>query len=477
AARAFEQLTQQDETDAAAWYNLGLVRAWLGDNRRAVEALNRYVGLETDETKAGDAWALAEVLFCGDGMEDESDYVEHSVTYEIRDPNRLVNLLQTWDSAGRLAGMNQDQGVLTGLILEQVTGLTAEHTASQLPRLGSYLLIIGNQLRLWNTVQELLYKVRDEVQQVAGPGLSSARSSRAPAHFVDVPGEALVFPVRMSDKEEAQQRVQAYLEQYYEDKWIHRPLRALDMTPPVDAAGHTVLRKKLRGVVRFIEDCAVGGQAQIYDFNRLRRKLGLESGPAVAPDAAKALDIPAMGAAELAALPLDTITDEQLQQAFQTANRLDARDLAGRFAAAAVARPAQPEQPDRWPYYRHLVDLAMTQGDTASAINWLDKGQQSDSEHNASRRQNDFELRRGQVLAKGGQAEAAQGVFQGLIERAPSELRYLTTAAETMLSARQGAHALHFAKAGLAKAREKNDRDAEQNFMELVSAAERQQKS
>ena len=39
--------------------------------------------------------------------------------------------------------------------------------------------------------------------------------------------------------------------------------------------------------------------------------------------------------------------------------------------------------------------------------------------------------------------------------------------------AKQGAKALHFAEAGLAKAREKNDRDSEQYFLELVQAAKK----
>src|SRR4051794_30107500 len=41
ALKAFEGVTGTDATDAAAWFNLGLVRAWLGDNPRALEALSR----------------------------------------------------------------------------------------------------------------------------------------------------------------------------------------------------------------------------------------------------------------------------------------------------------------------------------------------------------------------------------------------------------------------------------------------------
>ena len=91
----------------------------------------------------------------------------------------------------------------------------------------------------------------------------------------------MAFPVGVSDKDEAEKQVREHAEKYFEETWIHKPLRSLSGVPPIDAAGHTVLRKKLRGVIQFLEDCASGGILANYDFNRLRRKLGLLG--AVAP--------------------------------------------------------------------------------------------------------------------------------------------------------------------------------------------------
>src|SRR5262249_44315780 len=84
AAGAFEELVQAKSDDAAAWYNLGLVCAWMGDNPKALDALDRYVNLEPDKARAGAAWALAEVLRLGQGMEDQADYVEHTALFQIR---------------------------------------------------------------------------------------------------------------------------------------------------------------------------------------------------------------------------------------------------------------------------------------------------------------------------------------------------------------------------------------------------------
>ena len=77
-------------------------------------------------------------------------------------------------------------------------------------------------------------------------------------------------------------------------------------------------------------------------------------------------------------------------------------------------------------------------------------------------------------MTKRGDIESARDVFERLLERAPGELRYRGTATESMLAAKQAPAALQFAEQGLHKAREKNDRDSEQYFMELIAAARKQ---
>src|SRR5215471_3984415 len=94
AVKAFEQLTEADDQDAAAWYNLGLARAWIGDNARAIEALDKSVALETED----------------------------SVAYQLRDSQALVGYLQQLEQARRLVGVqiNEQEGILSGVIVEAV---------------------------------------------------------------------------------------------------------------------------------------------------------------------------------------------------------------------------------------------------------------------------------------------------------------------------------------------------------------------
>jgi tetratricopeptide (TPR) repeat protein len=475
AARAFEQLTAANASNRAAWYNLGLARAWLGENSAALEALDHYVALEADESRAAEAWTLGEVLRCGDGMEDQADYVQHGVLFQIRDPRGLNTLLRAWDGEQRLVGMqaNQEQTLLTGLLLERPTTLTPELAATRVPALAAYFLIVMDRLRLWHTDASRLDQVRSEVQERLGPAVSAPRMERNHVNFNEVLAEALVFPMRISDKEEARRKVQASQERFFEETWIHRPLHSLNRIAPVDAAGHAVLRKKLLGAIRFLEECAVPPEIFTYDFDRLQHKLGLAAcpGPASAPAADASRDYSALSAAELAALPVTELADDEVEKAFQAALQLDARELSANFARALVARPPSAGRPDLYPWYMHLVQHALQEGDTQAALDGVNEGEKADCERNEGRRRNDYELRRAQIHAKRGETSDAQGVFERLIARVPSELRYRSTAAEAMLSANQAAVALKLAEQGLAKAREQNDRDSENHFKELVAAA------
>jgi tetratricopeptide (TPR) repeat protein len=474
AAGAFADLTQADANNAAAWYNLGLARAWLGDNKGALEALDRYVALEDDRNRAAAAWALAAVLRQGHSMDSDADVIEQSYLFRISDPQRVSACLQEWQVQRRLLVMQarEDQPVFTALVLERPVALTPELAAARLPRLAAYLLVVSDRLRLWHSDAEALGRVHDELVQKAGPGLAEPQQSQEPANFTDILASALTFPIDVADEAERQKRVGEEFERYFEETWIHRPLRSLGSVPPIDAAGHPVLAKKLAGVVQFLEECAAITR-QPYDFDRLRRKLGLLAAqPATAPAAGP--DVGGMGSAELAALTPESLSDEHLEQAYQAAMKLDAREVAGRFAKAIVARPVQAARPDRFPWYSYLVQQSLGEGNSDAALDYVNEGLKADCEHNEGRRRNDYELRRGQIHAKRGEADQAQDVFDRLIERVPAELKFRGSAAEAMLSVKQGSRALKFAEGGLAKAREQNNRDSEQYFLELLEAAKRQ---
>jgi tetratricopeptide (TPR) repeat protein len=475
AEQAFARLVSDDENDAAAWYNLGLTRAWLGRNADALEPLDRYVGLEPSESAAAQAWALAEVLRVGQGMEDLADYIEHSHNAPLRDPQAFMNGLNALGRAQLLAGVqvSEDQGMLTGVVLDPPPpALTPELEARQSPHVGAYLVVLQNLVRMWNTNKETLDRAFANLQKHTGAALGQSAPLRGPAKFHDILSEALIFPRNAMTEPEVARRLEEGVEQFFEGVWLHRPLKALGGIPPIDAASHPGYRKKLLGVVAFLESCAALPKYP-YDFDRLRRKLGLLEAPPAAAEAPKA-DIGAMSAAELSALTPESLDDAQIEEAFRAALKLDARDLAGQFARAGVAGPPRSERTDRYPLFNHLIQLALARGDAAGALDEVNAGEADDCKHNEGRRRNDYELRRGQLHARRGEHDQAQDVFDRLIDRVPSELKYRASAAEAMLSARQGNRALRYAEAGLAEARKQQNRDSEGHLMELAEAARRQ---
>jgi len=468
----FRQLTEQDPADAAAWFNLGLSLAWLGNNLAAIDALEKYVALETDDDKAAQAWALAEVLTCGQGAEDRGDLVENLVMMVIRQPDQAARFVEKLHGEQRLIGaqLSEEDQVLTALVLEK-PALSVALTPNRRPRLGAALMLMGNLLTLRNTFKPALEQVVEEFRQGLGGNIGEQREIRSPARFSDLFSEAMIFPLGVTDQAEAQTVISESFERYFEQIWLGKPLKSLNGTPPIDAAGHPVLRRKLLGIVQFLQECAAINQFP-YDFDRLRRKLHLLGAAPAAPGSAPA-DIGALGVAELAQLPIETLAGEQLEQAYQTALHLDAKELAGKFAKALVSAAPRQDRPDRFVWFNHLVQLAQAAGDLDGALQHVDEGEKDDCENNEGRRRNDFELRRGQLQVKQGQFDQAAETFGRLIARVPSELRFQGTAAESMLSARQGPRALTFAEQGLAAARQQNNRDMENYFSELVAAAKK----
>src|SRR5262249_13719251 len=134
AARGFWEVTEGDPQNPAAWFNLGLARAWLGDNRGAIDALDRYLNLETDATRAAEAAAMGQVLRQGQSLTDVADVVEHSAMFRVVDPQRMAVVLQEWQTQRRLVVLQarQDEGIYSLLVLERPVGLTAESTATKL---------------------------------------------------------------------------------------------------------------------------------------------------------------------------------------------------------------------------------------------------------------------------------------------------------------------------------------------------------
>ncbi len=511
ARKAFEQLTQITPDDPAAWFDLGLVLAWIGEQPKAVAALGKSIELETDDHRAEEAGALAEVLRCGFGMENDSDHLGHVVVMPIRDPNPVMRLLGAYEQGGKLRGVHVDQerGMMFGLIVEELPSLLAVGTVN-LARVTSRVMIGQGVIRLSHPNRDSVAKAADEIRTALQLAVEQPAESTNPLNFRDVVLEALAQPAGGGDEVVLETKLRNHATNYFENLWIHKPLKALSGNTALDAVGSKVLRKHVFGVVKFLEDCLatalphkkVGEEVvpiHVYDFASLRHKLGLEYMSAAPPQVNVPVDAPvavtvadgganrgltpparqepkkreigALNTAELAALDVAALSVGELEQAMLAAVKLDARELAVAFAQAGLLKPFDAATPDRYRLYATAITGAAATGNTARAAELIDEGARYDATHNNGQRETEYKLRKAQLYVKAKDAERAAAEFESLVAMHPDEGKFYTTAAEEMLRMKNGAKALHFAEAGLEVARRTNNRDLEGHCSELAAAA------
>jgi len=518
ARTAFEQLTALTPDDPAAWFDLGVVLAWLGEQPRAVEALQKSIDLETDDHRAEEAGALIEVLRCGHGMEADADHLAHGFIMPIREANAVMQMLQAWGKSGKLRGVRSDQerGVIMGVIVEELPSLLAVGS-STLARIAAKLIVAGGAIRVSHPNRESSARVADEIRTLLQLAVEAPQETTTPISFGDVPLEALAQPIQTTDLTVTETKLRDHARNFFENVWIHRPLKALAGNSPLDAVGSSLIRKRVFGVVKFVEDCfkavephkQVGEQLipiDVYSFDALRHKLGLEyitadppkvnvppepiaaapaptpavSAPApaveakpAAPAAPARREIAAMNAGELAGLDLAALSVDELEQAMRAALKLDAKELAVAFAQAGVLKPFDRSKPDRYPLYAAAITGASVAGELAKAVELAEQGEKYDAEHNGGSRGVDFSLKRAQLFVKMKDVDKAVVAFDSIITRHPDEGKFYTVAAEEMLRLKSGANALSFAERGLAKAKEQNNRDLQGHCEELIGAAKR----
>jgi tetratricopeptide (TPR) repeat protein len=242
---------------------------------------------------------------------------------------------------------------------------------------------------------------------------------------------------------------------------------------------------------------------EIYDFDRLRHKLGAEKKPAgpaphievpadpipasppaappptatrsaaPQPAARSPADFTAMSAADLAGVDIPSLSAAAAEDAMRAALKLDARELAVRFAKAGTALPADPGRPDRYPLFACQIAGALGDGDPAAALAAADAGLAHDAQHNDGKRAAEFGVQRGKLLAKLGRPDDAAAAFDAVLQAHPDEGKFYIVATEAMLSAKQGAKAAGFAARGLETARRTGNRDLEGASKELAEAAKR----
>lgn len=474
AAKQLDPLARQYPDSMAVHFNLGLLRAWLGDNKRAIELLVKATELSDDTAEQVESMVLGEILRSARGLEANSDYLEHRIYFQIKDGPAFAKLFNTWATTDRLMVMNSDEenATMSALVLE-AAALVGVSTGSRFAHLQSFLVLEKDIVRIWHHTRAKVDSLAQEIRQTLGQGISEPHYELGATAIGDILADMMVFPLQEeTPQEEITKKREEAARTYFEDTWLPKSLKSLNGGSPLDAANHPTLKKRLPGLVQYLEESFYGGskpteeqlKTTVYDLNRLRKKLGL-----VVTEVPGQLDFDMMDTARLATLDVSILTTDQLVSGFQAALKLDAPDVATKYAKARIAI----NEGDRYPFYQHLISQARQEGNHTAVMELLTAAVEADRATNDHKRALQYRILTGQALARAGKIDEAYTLFKQAVAETPTELSLYGPAAETMLGKNLGAKAMEFITSGLELARSKSDRNAEQQFLELTEAAKK----
>lgn len=467
-----EGLVAQLSYDPAFFYNLGLTRAWVGDDRGAIEALDEYVRQATNEQEAAEAWCLADAIRLDGGTESESDYPLYFASYSIPNIRGFVEKLQ---HDTRVVDANQNQQVVQFNRLDRVIPAASETLATfDLPRIQlRFLIHLGSGMMMaFAHDAKTLEQGRADFEATYGSMLQFEKEFKQPGTYIHASQQ--IFDIRLPTgltPEHSERLLTEKMRSYFEDRWCQRPLHSLKGNSPVDAAGHPLLRRKLAGCIQLLEQLLQGLRVKLpYTMDDLRHKLGLDQAVIATETPALAgapRSISAMNASELAALNVETLNDDDLRAAFTSAKRLDANELAGKYALALVNRASSTPGQDCFIYDQHIIFQLLGEDRVERAYVSTLKALERDTKLNAGKRSIDYRKLRLKVLLAGKRVPEAKVDLDKLLAEKGEDLDLFVFAVEELL--RFGHKDLAGKYAGMGKliAARKNERDRFSFFEEM----------
>jgi hypothetical protein len=422
--RGERQLTALAERfgDAPAiWHNLAVLRSWLAQEEAAAEAWRRYAALDVPLDDAVEAEAMALELDASPASE-SLDVVR--LTYPIRDMDRVIAAAASdkrcldYPLEYSLAeGESADQPPprSTHFLLEAALPAVAELTADNVPRIAGYLFVFGKETdREARLLVQLPRGQRFEsskalVGEVFGDALGVPPEEKVLGQQDYVPfwsAEEFWFPEGTSLDRTRELRAQLR-DRHVFDVWPQRPWKYVGGRTPQQAASDPASRIKLLGVLLYAELISQRNAATDFDFNVLRRHLGL---PEAAPLPADT-NVAEVPLARLARLPMDQLSDDQLQAVLTRAVHYRASVAAQRAALEVVARPSLDDRVSKPAVYTTLALLAE---DTQKALEYVDKGRRLAEEVGESSAQ--FDLHEVTLRLRRGEADEAAALINHLLQ-------------------------------------------------------------
>ncbi len=395
ASRMFARIAEEDAESAALWQNIGLCRAWDGDQIGSADALHRAAKLHQDFETAVECETVAQVL----DLSQTTDRVATlPVEYKVKSVSRLLTKLDAEARMPRQELSPEEFENMLGLGMQPV-GLfdVIDKELSQEPIPNSTrpdeLASVLAQVVLFDADPETETDARAVLtrfeiaeteagqqlfESVAGDEVELVPSGEEeyvlPGHWT--PREFLPLERRWHIPHQTPVRVRRSLEgrkwdQFINETWLTSSLGGLHGKTPLEAAADPEYKLLLTAALYVLDAYGATGGFSL-DFKGMCERLKLD--PPRPIEVKADLPLNSFSPMQLQRLPLKPLSDAQMNVVLNRALLIHHPVFLHDVLNEALSRPACKEKINLPRAYWTLAELCRAQGRYDEAFSWISKG-------------------------------------------------------------------------------------------------------
>ena len=403
AAKQFEKMAELEPDQPVLWHNVGLCRAWDGDELGASEALHLAAQLYQDFEMAVECETIAQIL----DLQNTDDTISTiRYQYEIESASKLISDMGDNKRLNRLNLPDQDQmdqaqsiyPVAMFDVLDKPFPTDRESTSlnyADLPEVVATLSIFDAKpeehqkatIYLTGVQGDSFDESRNYIENCTDGQLNLIPQAHdhdgeecTADHDFTIVAESPVeytalnwmrffpddFPASLRTKLEND-----HWNQYLTEVWPEQPLAGLGGNIPKQVTGQEDQRVNLTAAVQVL-DAFCAQKNYKLDLAELCQKI--DFGEQQPLEVSEELPISTCSAMQILRLPIEQLSPKQLQQTLNRAILIRHPDFLFRFLTEVVSRPDSIANMDGNRVFGLLIELCREQNNYKQAYHWLQKG-------------------------------------------------------------------------------------------------------
>jgi thioredoxin-like negative regulator of GroEL len=391
AATVFSQVAERDPENAALWQNIGLCRAWDGDETRAAEALHKAAVLTDDFETAVELETIAQLL---DYNITEDRVRVRSISWEIESASQMLTVLDGHDRLPRIeiapdAEENDPREMPAGYfeVVDRAVDVSEKLTIENIPRVSAQLTVydadtdeeVAARVHLTGFDDESLEEASKLVEEIAGDHLKPFEDLDDDEMGIEsVPGEWFPMQWRWYVPPKTNGGVRRDLEQAQwrtclEDVWPNLSMAALGGKSPTEAASDPEAKVKLAAAV-YVLDALTGRDGYSLDGAPVRRRLNLDDPQPI--ELTDETPLNSFTVLQTNRLSAEKLSDEQLAYVLNRALLVHYGRFLYTVLAEVLKRPSCLENVDLNRVYGTLADLCLQRYERETAFEWIAKARE-----------------------------------------------------------------------------------------------------